>query len=398
VTKRVAIYCADLLPISQTFVRDQACFLGDWQPVLVGRREVEPSLQTPGIPRAIVPEAQGRIAGALRYWTGRPDARMVQKLKALQVDLVHAHFGPNATEIWPSVKAAGLPMVVTLHGYDVNIERAWWEAGHGGLQARAYPRRLLRMARDPAVRFIAVSQAIKRRAIAYGIPEEKVSAAYIGVDTQRFRPGGVPLERRRKRTLFVGRMVEKKAPLLMVRIFAELRNTVPDAELVMIGDGPLLAAARQLAQDMAVPIAFPGACTSEEVLAHMHEARVLCLPSTMAPNGDAEGFGQVLLEAQACGVPVVTSARGGASEGLVGGETGFACEEGSIGEFVAALRRMLTDDAASARASSAASRFASSVFDVRNCSKQLELEYDRMRAGALLDGDSPGHSATHRPA
>ncbi len=39
-----------------------------------------------------------------------------------------------AVDIWPLVHALGLPMLVTLHGYDINIHREWWEAGHGGLR------------------------------------------------------------------------------------------------------------------------------------------------------------------------------------------------------------------------------------------------------------------------
>src|SRR5690606_12677303 len=133
-------------------------------------------------------------------------------LNRLQADLVHAHFGIDATDIWPSVKKAGLPMLVTLHGYDINIDREWWEDGHEGLRRRVYPQRLLTMAKDPKVHFIAVSQAIKKRAIEFGITPEKITVSYIGVDTDRFKPAGLPLSERKRRVLFVGRMVEKKAP------------------------------------------------------------------------------------------------------------------------------------------------------------------------------------------
>jgi glycosyltransferase involved in cell wall biosynthesis len=255
-------------------------------------------------------------------------------------------------------------------------DREWWEAGHGGWLRRLYPRRLLRMAHHPAVRFVAVSGAIRQRAIEYGIPEEKVSVCHIGVDTERFVPGGLPLEQRHRRILYVGRMVEKKAPLLMVRAFAALRARVPDAELVMIGDGPLLSAARKLAQALDVPIVFAGACNSDAVLAHLHEARVFCLPSVTAGNGDAEGFGLVLMEAQACGVPVVTSARGGVSEGLLQSRTGDAVPEGDMARLVDRLCVWLQDDALSARAATATWQFARDAFNIRRCTQQLEMLYD----------------------
>ena len=379
--KRVAVFRTALLPISETFIAEQALALQTWRPVLVGRREVAGGLQTPGLPREIVPVAPSRAVRALRSGLWMPEPRMRQRLQELRVDLVHAHFGTDASEVWPSVKAAGLPMVVTLHGYDIHIDRPWWQGGHGGLQNRLYPRRLLKLAREPKVNFIAVSQALKRHAVGRGIPAGKISVAYIGVDTERFQPGGLPLAERRRRVLFIGRMVEKKAPLLMVRIFAELRKEVPHAELVMIGDGPLLGAAKGLAGDLRVPVAFLGARRSDEVLAQMHEARVFCLPSVTAENGDAEGFGLVLLEAQACGVPVVTSARGGAQEGLLDGRTGAACREGAVPEFVAAMRALLCNDALAAQASVEATRFVRSTFSIRKCSGELERLYAQATTG-----------------
>jgi glycosyltransferase involved in cell wall biosynthesis len=172
-------------------------------------------------------------------------------------------------------------------------------------------------------------------------------------------------------------MVEKKAPLLMIQAFAAVRKQVPDAELVMVGDGPLMPAAKRLAKELAVPVTFIGARPREEVIAQLREARVFCLPSVTAANGDAEGFGLVILEAQAAGVPVVTSAQGGADEGLLDGETGFACREAVLDDLVANLCKLLRDDRAAARASQAAARFTRSAFDIRNCSKALEMIYDR---------------------
>lgn len=380
--KRVAIFRSDLLSISETFIREQVAALRTWEPVFVGRRPVAGGLQTPGIPREIVPEPSNRVLRVLRYWLGLPEAPLAARLKGMGVALVHAHFGMDATDIWPSVKAAGLPMLVTLHGCDIRIHRSWWEQGREGLARRAYPRRLLAMGRDPRVQFVAVSESIRRRAIEFGIPEEKVTVGHIGIDTRRFRPANVPLVQRPRRILFVGRMVEKKAPLLMVRVFGEVRKRVPEAELTMIGDGPLLAQARRLAQDLDTPVTFLGAQPWDSVLAHMHEARVFCLPSVTAANGDAEGLPLVVLEAQAAGVPVVTSACGAAEEGVVDGVTGIACAEGAMEDLVRGISGFLTDDRAAEAASVAAVDFIRNRFDIRACSQRLEEQYDERRGDA----------------
>lgn len=374
--RRVAVYRSHLLSISETFIRDQVAALHAWRPVLVGRREVENGLQTPGTPRRIVPESPNRLLNAWRFWSRLPDPSLVACLKGLEVHLVHAHFGTDATDVWPSVKAAGLPMVVTLHGYDINIDRRWWESGAGGLRRRVYPRRLLDMARDPSVRFIAVSEAIRSRAMTYGIPADKVALAYIGVDTKHFRPGGLPLDERRKRILYVGRMVEKKAPLSMVRAFATVCSEVPEAELVMIGDGLLLAPAKELAARLGAQVSFLGARPSQDVLAQLHEARVFCLPSVTAANGDAEGLPISVLEALACGVPVVTSAQGAVNEAVADGESGLCVREHDLDGLAQALVRLLRDDDLSLRLSAAARARAMELFSNSTTAMMTALQYE----------------------
>jgi hypothetical protein len=259
-----------------------------------------------------------------------------------------------------------------LHGYDINIRRDWWEAGDGGLRRRAYPRRLLRMARDPLVCFVAVSETIRQRAIEYGIPARKITVAQIGIDTRRFKPAGLPLSQRRNRVLFVGRMVAKKVPLLVVRAFAEVRRQLPDAEFVMIGDGPLLDEAKKLASDLRVSISFLGAVAPDQVLEQMHEAKVFCLPSVVAPNGDAEGLPISILEAQSCGVPVVTTASAANAEGIVDGIGGKIVAENDLLQLADAIKSLLIES----QDATEDDRYGfPSRLDISNCTRKLESIY-----------------------
>jgi glycosyltransferase involved in cell wall biosynthesis len=364
------------------FILEQLRALAGWMPILVGYRRIPGGIKPDEIKVSLLP---GLTGGRWQRWRlkisqlfGVEHPPTTRALRCLAPDLIHVHFGLDAVDLWPSVHRLGVPMLVTLHGFDINIHRSWWEAGHGGLRRRTYPKRLLRLASNPTVHFIAVSRAIRKRAIDYGIPKQKITVAYIGVDTRRFRPGGLPLNQRRRRILFVGRMVEKKAPLLMIRAFEGVRKQVPDAELVMIGEGPLLGKAKALAKELLVSTEFLGALTSDEVLAQLHEARILCLPSVTASNGDAEGFGLVILEAQACGVPVVTSATGGAKEGIQVGKTGVNFHEGDQTALIEGLKNLLLDDAYIMQASTEATRFARETFDIRKCTRSLECVYDHL--------------------
>lgn len=380
---KVVVFRSELLPISETFVREQALALKLWQPVLVGLKRLDKGLPLEPLDSVLVPHLRDslirRWLTKYRLWFCRPLPQLVAVLKDIKPNLVHVHFGTDAVDIWPSIKAAGLPMLVTLHGYDINIHKEWWQSGHAGLRRKHYPQQLLRIATEPNVRFIAVSEAIKRRAVDYGIDAKKIDVSYIGVDTTRFFPAGLPIAQRKKRVLFVGRMVEKKAPLLLIQAFAHVVKHIPDAELVMVGDGPLKLQAELLAKELGLTVNFTGALSSEQVLVQMHEARVFCLPSVIAENGDAEGFGLVILEAQACGVPVITSALGGADEGIKTGETGYSFACNSLDELVNQLQLLLTlDDDRLSKMSEQACSFVRTSFSVSTLAVQLEQHYHQL--------------------
>jgi glycosyltransferase involved in cell wall biosynthesis len=284
----------------------------------------------------------------------------------------------DAVHIWPSVRAAGLPMLVSLHGHDINTDRSWWESGQAGLRARVYPRRLIAMSRHPRVAFVAVSNAVRRRAIEYGLPAEKITVRYIGVDTEQFTLCAPPLNARRRQILFVGRMVEKKAPLLMVRAYALVRKRLSDVSLTMIGDGPLRQATEELASNLGVPVNFTGALSSEHVRRWMQKARVFCLPSVTAANGDAEGLPISLLEAQSSGVPVVTTRHSGNPEALLEGSTGLLVNEQDCNALSEALCFALTNEAFLESASALSASFIQQRFCIRNTTRALEEIYDHL--------------------
>ncbi|HET7332164.1 glycosyltransferase [Dyella sp.] len=387
--KKVLVFRNNVLPVSETFIRDQVRYLTGWAPILAGYRVVTGGLDLKGITTYVFP---GLNSGKFQRWRlrccqwfGIAHAGTTRALLNLDVDIVHAHFGTDAVDIWPSVRRLGLPMLVTLHGYDINIYRGWWEAGRGGLRRYVYPRRLLQMARNPKVRFIAVSEAIKQRAIEYGISAEKVSVSYVGVDTQRFKPGGLPLYQRNNKILFVGRMVENKSPVLLIKAAAAISDQVDNLELVMIGNGPLLDEAMKAASECLLPVQFLGARSTEDVIQNLHQVKLLCLPSIKIDSGASEGLGQVLLEAQACGVPVIGSNIGGIPEALVEGTTGLLLSTVTQKELEDCLLKYFSEFIGSAEAaihaSKAARDFAKTSFNVITCSRHMERIYEESSNG-----------------
>lgn len=371
------VFRADLLPLSETFIRNQVLAMRRWRVLLIGLRYADGLDLSQLHCQLLSTYKMRRIPGVLRAALRElnlPPPGVRHFLQSLQPDVAHVHFGTDLVALWPMLNRLEAPILATLHGYDINIHPECWRRGWRA--SRRYPQRLLQISRDSRVRFIAVSEAIKERAIEYGLPAERVAVRYIGVDTQQFAPAGAPVSERRRRILFVGRMVEKKGPSILINAFAEVRRQVADAELVMIGAGPLLESCRSLAATLRVPVQFLAAVPHSRVVQEMAQARVFCLPSITAENGDAEGLCIAILEAQAAGVPVVTSARG-AGEAIAHGDSGYIFPESEVHALSAALVAVLRDEGLAGAMSTVARERACKMFDLRKCTAQLESHYEQ---------------------
>lgn len=377
----VLVYRSHLLPYSETFIREQILAYRRWQAVLTGRKLLH-QLPLDGLALHYMgangTDLLARAHAKLQWTLGAPPG--LDALRGRDIRLLHVHFGPDAVEAAPIARRLRLPMAVTLHGYDITIHRDWWEAGHGGEERRRYPERLLALSREPHVRFIAVSDHIRNEAIRFGIAPEKVTTRYIGIDPAKFRPGSVPLAARDRRVLFVGRLVEKKGCEYLLRAMRFVRARIPDAELTIVGDGPLRERLEALSGELGIGAEFLGSLPSEAVRRQFDKARVFCLPSVRAENGDAEGLPISILEAQASGVPVVTSALGGRSEGIEDGQTGFAFEEADVSALADKLLRLLGEDRLATEFSESARRFVQTRFNIRTCTAKLEELYASIKS------------------
>lgn len=377
----VLVFRKRLLGWSETFVAAQARALERYRPVFVGYRLEEPGAAYLGDADRVVMAEHARVPAlskvALKTF-GWVTPAWRRALEAREPTVLHAHFGVNTGPALAVARTLGVPVVVTFHGMDITVQRP----------SRKHRRERERLFRR-ASRIVAVSRFIADRLREAGCPEEKLVAHYIGVDTERFSPGD-PSERVPGRILAVGRLVPKKGLVHLLRAMPRVRARVPEAELLVAGDGPLREELERQSRELGAGARFLGVQTPEAVRDLMRTATVFCAPFVVAPSGNAEGLGLTQVEAQACGLPVVTTPSGGSPEALIHGETGFLSPAGDEEALAGRLLEILTDPDRAARFSRAAREHALRTFDLRTQSRKLEGIYDEAVEAARRDAGLTG--------
>ena len=370
--RNVIIFRELLLPPSETFVLAQARSLSRYSPVFCGLTDVPQPLPVPHpihLTERALPFSRLMLEGYRRLqWA----PRFHQRVRQAKPALIHSHFAVDATDALGLQQSVRVPLVVTLHGFDVATSDETFALRPSGCR---FLRRRPRLWQT-AAHFICVSRAIRDMALHAGYPEQKLSVRYIGIDCDRFQPA-LEAGREDNLILFVGRLVEKKGGEYLIRAVGELRDRGIPARLVMVGDGALRAELEQLAQELHVPAEFEGVQKSDTVRSWMRRARVLCNPSVTARSGDSEGLLIVLAEAQAMGLPVVSTRHSGIPEIVRHGETGLLAAERSVAELSSHLERMLTDRPFWSACSQRASAWIRESFDIRKCTAGLEEVYDQ---------------------
>jgi colanic acid/amylovoran biosynthesis glycosyltransferase len=366
-SRSLIVYRDELLGASETFILAQAGSLTRFSPFYLGLRR-RPGLQVPKQRQHII-SGDGLLGKAqrVRFRLGGPSKELVRQLAILKPLLIHAHFGPDGCNAMALAHALGVPLVVSLHGYDVTLA----DEHH----LSEYVRRREALKTDAAL-FICVSEFIRRQVIAMGFPSSKTVLHYTGIDTDFFTAD--PKVERCPIVLFVGRLVAKKGCEYLIRAMQEVQKKLPAAELVVIGDGPLRAQLEEQAALTMKNYRFLGAQEPGVVRQWMNRARVLSTPSVIAESGDAEGFGMVFAEAQAMGLPVVSFASGGIPEAVADAETGFLVPERDCNALASRLLMLLTDLELWMQFSVAGQALVRKRFDVRRQTAVLEQLYDRV--------------------
>ncbi|MGA1309842.1 MAG: glycosyltransferase [Gemmatimonadaceae bacterium] len=370
--RSIVVFRRTILPWSETFVASQQLALTRFHPVFVGyARDAKGARLVEGHPTVLLSahHVAPPLGKALLKYLGIVPGAWREAIAATQPALVHAYFGSGAIPAGHLARRLGVPLVVSYLGMDITVTP----------RSQAEVRRR-RRAFAMADRVLCVSEFLARKLREAGCPPEKIQVHYTGVDVTKFVPSGEPPVP--DQVLFVGRLAAKKGVIHLLRAMVTVQRTVPHAECVIAGDGPLRGELEGAAAALGVRARFLGVQTPAQVNALMQRATVLCGPSVVDARGNAEGLPFTFLEAQACGCPVVVSTSGGTAEGVADGETGYCVAPGDEGALADRLLRILTDPARRAQMSQAARAHMERAFNLRTQTAVLEGIYDDVIARA----------------
>jgi teichuronic acid biosynthesis glycosyltransferase TuaC len=247
-----------------------------------------------------------------------------------QPDVIDAHYlyPDGVAAVWLG-RRFGLPVVLTARGSDVS---EWPEL--------AVPSRLIRRAIHGANALIAVSSAIEQGLLGLGADPAKVTVLRNGVDPVIFHPqdraaAQAKLGLRRPAIVSVGHLIERKGHHRVIEALAML----PGLDLIIIGEGPERARLATLAAKLGLTerLRFAGAIPQADLPLYYSAADALVLASSR------EGWANVLLEAMACGTPVVASPIWGNPEVVREPAAGQIAAENTPEALAASIARLRAD-------------------------------------------------------
>jgi glycosyltransferase involved in cell wall biosynthesis len=274
---------------------------------------------------------------------------------------VHAHFAHDPALVGMlAARLTGLPFSFTGHARDL------FEIPPESLAARAHE--------ATAVVTCCAANAAYIESVVPERGRPPVLVVHHGVDLQRFAPEHDAHPRTPPLVLSVGRLVEKKGFTDLLRALRRVKDRGVRFQVRLCGEGPLHDELVRLRDELGLhdDVELTGAQDSDEIVEALHDATAFALTPRVLADGDRDGIPNVLVEAMACGLPVVTTTAGGISELVEHDVNGLVSEPGDLMDIADSRARVLTDARARARLGAAARQTVERGYDTDDSARFLE--------------------------
>ena len=291
------------------------------------------------------------------------------QFRDMHFDIIHCHFGPNGN-IGAALKAIDphAKLVTTFHGFDTRM----YPRIHG---EDVYRRLFVQ-----ADLFTANTSFTKQQVIKLGCDESKIAILPVGLRIERFAfqtrtlTPGQPV-----RILTIGRLVEKKGHEYVLRALAQVGRKHDNIFYTIAGDGPMQDSMRSLVAELHLNnVEFVGELAEDAILELYRQAHLFALASVTAADGDQEGQALVLQEAQACGIPVISTIHNGIPDGVMDGQSGFLVPEKDVAALADKLQYLIENPELWESMGRQGRSFVEKHYDIKMLNKRLVRMYEEL--------------------
>ncbi|QCE33429.1 glycosyltransferase [Acetobacteraceae bacterium] len=377
----ILIFRQNLFRASETFIPLQTKNLERYQPLYMGRVQWG---KTPSGQKAVslwqVSSKKRSFREVFHFLksifslSAKVWLKLTTKEQQEEIKLIHAHFGPDAVRALPIAEALNVPLITNFHGFDVTLNNwrfltspVWFP----------YPFLKKSLAKKGAI-FLCPSRFIKKRVLEMGFPKERTILHHVGINLTEFSLRSP--EREENYLLHVARLVPVKGTSILIKALSLLSERHKHIKLVLIGEGDLRKKLEALAEELSLSnrVIFMGSCTHDVVKDYTSRAMISILPSIPTADGREEGLGLALVEASACGVPVIGSRSGGIPETMDEGETGFLVPPADPHALAEKITYLLDNKELRIEMGKAGRKFVEREFSQTTQNKTLEAIYNSL--------------------
>ncbi|OEK08839.1 hypothetical protein A8C32_00755 [Flavivirga aquatica] len=245
-----------------------------------------------------------------------------------KIDVILVEYGTLAHKLLPLFRIYNKPFIVHFHGYDASVRSVIEECNNY--------KEVFSRARG----VIAVSKVMKKKLLDLGCEKEKLHYNTYGPNDSFLN---VKPNYEEKLLVGIGRFVDKKAPYLTILAFSKVLKVLPDANLVLAGDGHLLNTCKNLVEYLKInnSVSFPGSISAKEFKEILSQCRAFVQHSIISGEGDMEGTPVAIIEAQAASIPVISTLHAGIPDVVLQGETGILVDEKDVDGMAKGMIKLL---------------------------------------------------------
>ncbi len=286
-------------------------------------------------------------------------------------DIIHCHFGPVGI-LGVYLKEMGLikgKLITSFHGYDVN---SYPKINGKNVYVDLFKK---------GDYFTTNTNYTKKQVLKLGCNKKKIAILQVGIKMEKFKfylrniQSNKPII-----ILTVGRLCEKKGHEYSIKAISKLAKKYKNIKYIIAGAGLLEKKLKELVNELCIKnnVNFLGEVEEKEVLELYKRAHIFVLHSITTKEGDKEGQALVLQEAQATGLPVISTFHNGIPEGLINGKSGFLVPEKDVDLLVKKIEYFIEHPNILSKMGQYGRKFVEQKYDIKKLNKKLVKIYQSL--------------------